>query len=99
MIALDRQREDSLEGDILASRGSWHTGQSLKSIFSTYYNDLPRHHKWRMSISRYPSTVERRLVAGIRDLCILSSQKTYLEENEKEKLTREVLSVLMVAQK
>ena len=43
--------------------------------------------------------MERKLVVGIRDFCILSSQKACLEGNEKEKLTREVLSVLMVAQK
>ena len=30
-----RGRTLSLEEDILADRGSWHTGQSLKSIFST----------------------------------------------------------------
>ena len=43
--------------------------------------------------------MERKLVVGIRDFCILSSWKACLEGNEKEKLTREVLSVLMVAQK
>ena len=43
--------------------------------------------------------MERKLVVGIRDFCILSSWKAWLEGNEKEKLTREVLSVLMVAQK
>ena len=43
--------------------------------------------------------MERKLVVGIRDFCILSSLKDCLEGNEKEKLTREVLSVLVVAQK
>ena len=43
--------------------------------------------------------MERKLVVGIRDFCILWSWKACLEGNEKEKLTREVLSVLMVAQK
>ena len=43
--------------------------------------------------------MERKLVVGIRDFCILSSRKACLEGNEKEKLTREVLSVLMVAPK
>ena len=43
--------------------------------------------------------MERKLVVGIRDFCILSSWKACLEENEWEKLTREVLSVLMGAQK
>ena len=43
--------------------------------------------------------MERKLVVGIRDFCILLSWKACLEGNEKEKLAREVLSVLMVAQK
>ena len=43
--------------------------------------------------------MERKLVVGVRDFCILSSRKACLEGNEKEKLTREVLSVLVVAQK
>ena len=43
--------------------------------------------------------MERKLVVGIRDFCILSSWKACLEGNDEEKLTREVLSVLMVAQK
>ena len=43
--------------------------------------------------------MEQKLVVGIRDFCILSSRKASLEGNEKEKLTREVLSVLLVAQK
>ena len=63
------------------------------------YDDFPRHCKWLISVDRYPSTMERKLVVGIRDFCILSSRKACLEGNEKEKLTREVLSVLMVAQK
>ena len=43
--------------------------------------------------------MERKLVVGVRDFCILSSRKACLEGNEKEKLTREVLSVLVVAPK
>ena len=43
--------------------------------------------------------MERKLVVGIRDVCILSSRKACLEGNENEKVTREVLSVLVVAQK
>ena len=64
-----------------------------------HYDDFPRHCKRLTSVDRYPSTMERKLVVGIRDFCILSSRKACLEGNEKEKLTREVLSVLMVAQK
>ena len=64
-----------------------------------HYDDFPRHRKWPTSIDMYPSTMERRLVVGIRYLCILSSRKAYLEGNEKEKLTRELLTELMVAQK
>ena len=64
-----------------------------------HYDDFPRHCKWLTSVDRYPSTMERKLVVGIRDFCILSSRKACLEGNEKEKLTREVLSVLMVAPK
>ena len=64
-----------------------------------HYDDFPRHCIWLTSADRYPSTMERKLVAGIRDFCILSSRKACLEGNEKEKLTREVQSVLMVAQK
>ena len=64
-----------------------------------HYDDFPRHCKWLTSVDRYSSTMERKVVVGIRDFCILSSRKACLEGNEKEKLTREVLSVLMVAQK
>ena len=71
---------------------------SLRRAFSPLWR-LSRHCKWLTSVDRYPSTMERKLVVGIRDFCILSSWKACLEGKEKEKLTREVLSVLMVAQK
>ena len=62
-------------------------------------DDFPCSCKWLTSVDRYPSTIERKLVVGNRDFCILSSRKACMEENEKEKLTREVLPVLMVAKK
>ena len=71
---------------------------SLRRAFLRY-DDFPRHCKWLTSVDRYSSAMERKLVVGIRDFCILSSRKACLEGNEKEKLTREVLSVLVVAQK
>ena len=64
-----------------------------------HYDALPRHHEWTMSIDRHPSTMEQRLGVGIRDLRSLLSWKACLEGNEKEKLTREVHSVLMIAPK
>ena len=78
--------------------GSWHTGQSSKSSFSTMTTFHVTVNFWPVSTG-IRLLMERKLVVGIRDFCILSSRKACLEGNEKEKLTREVLSVLMVAQK
>ena len=52
-----------------------------------------------MSIDWHLSTMEQRLAAGIRDLCILLSQNAFLEGNEKKTLTSEVLCLLLTAPK
>ena len=64
-----------------------------------HYDDFPRHRKWPTSNDKYQSTMERRRVVVLRDLCILSGRKACLEGNEKEEVTTEERSVLMVAQK
>ena len=75
MPAVDRQGGGrlSFEGDILADWGSWHTRESSIEEHFLHYDDFPRHCKWLTSVDRYPSTMERKLVVGIRDFCILSS--------------------------
>ena len=97
-------RRSARRGQILFRRGySCRWGiMADKAVFEEHflhYDDFPRRCKWLTSVDRYSSTMERKLVVGIRDFCILSSRKACLEGNEKEKLTREVLSVLVVAQK
>ena len=77
-------------------------GHGILGVFEEHFlhcDDFPRSWKWLTSVDEYPSTMERKLVVGIRDFYILSNRKVCLEGNEKEKLTRKVLSVLMVAQK
>ena len=97
--SIGKEGADSLsKGIILADGGSWHTGQSSKSIFSTMTT-------FHVTVNGWPVSTGIRLLWNeslwleSAIFAFFRTERAVWKVTRRKKLTREVLSVLMVAQK